>query len=375
MKAKKSWLSNNKKIILVVILAVALIAAVAAIVATVYRNKNRETVVMAQGEDGFAVEAGSDKIYDFEFDEEEDKALPSPSQNPTSTPSPTPTSTTATTTTTQTSSSSSGSSTTTKYYNVTWLDSDGSVLKVSSYTYGQMPSYGSNPTKQSTAEYDYSFNGWTPGITKVTGDITYKAVYKQTPKTYTVTYKLDGAQVGEVESYKFGETVTVRSKCEREGYRVSEWSREGSFSMPAENVIITAATAGPDHYLVTWKNADGRTIKTDSVKYGALPKYQGAVPTTAPIKFTAYKFKCWDREPVEVTEDATYTAVYDTVANKDAKYEDYLAATPEEQLEFMYLFPSMAEFSQWEKNAKQEYEKKTSGNIVTIIDGSMSFGS
>ena len=367
---KKTTGNKKKLIVIAAIIAAVALAIIATVIIVNHKSQtNMQTVMKADSE--FLLQAGNvtDDKDDDEWvigDEEEPE--------PTSAPSPTPTSTTATTTT-QTSSSSSGSSTTTKYYNITWLDSDGYVLKVSSYTYGQMPSYGSNPTKQSTAEYDYSFNGWTPGITKVTGDITYKAVFKQTPKTYTVTYKLDGAQVGEVESYKFGETVTVRSKCEREGYRVSEWSREGSFSMPAENVIITAATAGPDHYLVTWKNADGRTIKTDSVKYGALPKYQGAVPTTAPIKFTAYKFKCWDREPVEVTEDATYTAVYDTVANKDAKYEDYLAATPEEQLEFMYLFPSMAEFSQWEKNAKQEYEKKTSGNIVTIIDGSMSFGS
>jgi len=62
------------------------------------------------------------------------------------------------------------------------------------------------------------------------------------PETYTVRYMLDGVQVGEAETYEYGAVVTVREKAVKEGYTVTDWSRTGSFTMPAEDVVITASS-------------------------------------------------------------------------------------------------------------------------------------
>ena len=56
--------------------------------------------------------------------------------------------------------------------------------------------------------------------------------------SYTVTYKVDGAQIGEPETYKYGEAVTLREKPSKEGYTFNGWSYEAGFKMPAEDVVI-----------------------------------------------------------------------------------------------------------------------------------------
>ena len=56
-------------------------------------------------------------------------------------------------------------------YNISWFDSDSTLIDQSSWPYGTIPSH-ENPTKDSTAVYAYSFAGWTPEIVPVTGDAT-----------------------------------------------------------------------------------------------------------------------------------------------------------------------------------------------------------
>ena len=66
--------------------------------------------------------------------------------------------------------------------------------------------------------------------------------------SYTVTYLVDGKQVGNTETYQYGDLVTVRDKYNKPGYTVSNWSSNdvtftnGKFNMPAKNVTITATS-------------------------------------------------------------------------------------------------------------------------------------
>ena len=57
-------------------------------------------------------------------------------------------------------------------YTITWLDNDGTVLKVETLTYGAMPSY--TPSKDG-----YSFVAWTPEVSSVVGDATYTASWEE----------------------------------------------------------------------------------------------------------------------------------------------------------------------------------------------------
>lgn len=67
-------------------------------------------------------------------------------------------------------------------YIITWVDEDGvTVLYEGEFAYGSMPEYGgADPTKEATAEYTYSFAGWTPEVIEVVGTATYTATYTAT---------------------------------------------------------------------------------------------------------------------------------------------------------------------------------------------------
>ena len=66
-------------------------------------------------------------------------------------------------------------------YTVTFVDEDGTILKAAAqYDYGTTPEAiekPADPTKEATAQYTYTFTGWTPEITEVIGDVTYTATY------------------------------------------------------------------------------------------------------------------------------------------------------------------------------------------------------
>ncbi|MBQ6650015.1 MAG: InlB B-repeat-containing protein, partial [Atopobiaceae bacterium] len=74
-------------------------------------------------------------------------------------------------------------------YNITFVDWDGSVLLAATpYTEGTLASdiaVPADPTRADTAEYTYTFAGWSPDLAEVTADATYTATYTQAPRTYT----------------------------------------------------------------------------------------------------------------------------------------------------------------------------------------------
>jgi len=64
-------------------------------------------------------------------------------------------------------------------YTITWNNDDGTTLEVDkNVIYGSMPTYdGVTPTKDDNEEGYYTLSGWSPSISKVTGNKTYVAQY------------------------------------------------------------------------------------------------------------------------------------------------------------------------------------------------------
>ncbi|MBQ0099821.1 MAG: InlB B-repeat-containing protein, partial [Firmicutes bacterium] len=80
-------------------------------------------------------------------------------------------------------------------YTITFVDEDTTVLQSGEVEYGTLPVYnGEEPTKESTSEYYYLFNGWDNEIVIVSGEATYKATYSEhlIGYEYTITFNSNG---------------------------------------------------------------------------------------------------------------------------------------------------------------------------------------
>ena len=209
-------------------------------------------------------------------------------------------------------------------FTVTWVDENGAELeKDENVPYGTMPMYdGETPTKAGDAQYTYTFGGWNPEISKVTANVTYKAVYKKTVNTYTVTWKnWDGTILGTaqveydtVPEYT-GETP-VRESTDQYTYAFAGWTPK--ITAVTENAEYTATfTNTVRTYTVTWKNWDGTVLETDeNVEYGATPEYNGEMPTRPADEQYTYTFTGWIHAVSAVTGDVIYTAVFSETLNK-----------------------------------------------------------
>ena len=131
-------------------------------------------------------------------------------------------------------------------YKITFVNDDGTELQSNMVEYNSTPVFtGTIPTKASTDEYDYTFAGWTPTITAVTGDATYTATYTATTRSYTITVQVaDGCDgMGEITgggTYTYGETTTLTATA-KSGYRFVKWE-DGEAAATREITVTGDAT-------------------------------------------------------------------------------------------------------------------------------------
>ena len=132
-------------------------------------------------------------------------------------------------------------------YLITFKNYNGVVLQKKNVAYGTIPEYtGATPTKPRTQQYSYTFAGWSPELTEVSGAATYTAWYKEVLNQYTIIF-------------------------------VDE---------------------------------DGTELEHQEVEYGKKPVYQGETPVKAEDEQHTYTFAGWTPAIVAVTKNATYRATY-----------------------------------------------------------------
>lgn len=267
-------------------------------------------------------------------------------------------------------------------YTVTWRNSDGSLLETDKdVRAGSQPSYdGSLPVKASDTQYAYQFCGWatasgqTSGkaadtLPTVSGNVTYYAAFTKTVLV-SVADGLYGDHTAIVQPFGYVPVVTVTVKDNRIVFLQADAdTSDGNQEFLAEAVsglqaklvgqpvsaaialdetadIISGATfasraviadiksalaqSPKGNCVVVWQNADGETLKSDTVTYGSLTPVYSGTPTQQEDDGYTYTFKGWTPTASKfVTQSTAYTAVYTAVEKEkpvtvyaDGKYMD-----------------------------------------------------
>ena len=175
----------------------------------------------------------------------------------------------------------------------------------------------------------YTFGGWYTNsactgmpITRLTNANTSTTTLyaKWTPVTLTVTFKSDDglttlgtSQVTYGGNAAFNGLVPGKPRTEQYTYTFSKWvtapggTTEANLSGVLTNLTVYARYSKTvNTYTVKW-SVNGKIINTETLKYGATPKYRYADPEVA-----GYTFKGWSPEFAQVTQDVTYTAILES---------------------------------------------------------------
>lgn len=158
--------------------------------------------------------------------------------------------------------------------------------------------------------------------------VTFYAVWKA--NTHTITYKIDGVQDGEVETYSFGDPIVIREAPVKDGYTFNGWTPNTlAATMPDEDIEVvgsyTANTYSITYYIDGVQDGAAETLAFDAT----------VIERSKPSQ-TGYTFAGWDwykqtadgevkltsapakMPAADLVVKGTYTPVKNNVVYKDA---------------------------------------------------------
>ena len=228
-------------------------------------------------------------------------------------------------------------------YTVTFYNYDGSKSLVSGkYIEGtELSSIApSDPRREETGQYSYTFAGWakakdqtsgtlTANLPAVSANVTYYAAYTATEREYKVRFLNDDGTVLKVQMLKFHETPSfegtpTKKPDEQYSYRFNAWydgySRYTGFYPITGSADYTALYyKEPRKYTVKFVDEDGKVLLADKeYEYGTKPDKietpKEPTKAAAANEDCSYVFDGWEPEVADVKKDATYKAKYKKLA-------------------------------------------------------------
>ena len=205
-------------------------------------------------------------------------------------------------------------------YEIRFVDENTNLLESKTVKHGQKPIYTGN-TVFATEQNVYTITGWDKTIVDATEDTTYVAVYSVSTRQYTITFVngdvvLQSGLVDYGETPSYGGNAPTKAATAQYTYTFTGWNP--SIVAVTEDATYAAQFSSTvNEYDITWIDGNGDTLKTDKVAYGETPEYSGETPTKTATAQYSYTFNnTWSPAIVSVTEDATYTAQFNSTVNK-----------------------------------------------------------
>ena len=232
-------------------------------------------------------------------------------------------------------------------YTVKFMDGENQLSSVD-VNYDAQATKPADPTKAADAKYTYTFAGWAltadgDAVTdfKVTGDVTYYAVYTSVVNKYDVKFMLDGEQIGATQNIDYDTAPTMPEAPTKVAtaeytYTFAGWytAAEGGekvedFTVKGNATYYGRFTATKNRYEIKFVDGDGNQVDaTQTVEYGTAANAPATATKTATDKYT-YAFDGWytaaeGGEKVTdftVKANATYYAHFTSTVNKyDVKF-------------------------------------------------------
>lgn len=228
-------------------------------------------------------------------------------------------------------------------YPVTFVDEDGTtVLLEAEVDKGGYAEYtGETPVKESTAQYEYTFAGWSPdpATTVIDSATTFKATYSAAVRSYDITWQWENGSGTSTEtvSLKYGDTPSHADVTkESDGtysYTFSGWSTDGETVLDEIPSVMGAATYiavferhdASTTVKVSWFDEDGTTALDPAITVVT----KGSRPTHAePVKDstvdTVFSFVGW----IEIGGNGTVYKTEDLPAvNADISFKAHFTSS------------------------------------------------
>ena len=263
-------------------------------------------------------------------------------------------------------------------YTVTWQNEDGTLLETDTdVAAGTTPTYdGETPIKADDEQYTYTFAGWTPEVTAVTGDVTYTAQFTPVAKFSVFVKKLTGGTitvsnvtglttVAQLKDLLVTETGVPASAMRLifAGKQLADDKTLGEYNIQKESTLHLVIRT----YTITWKSDENTVIDTTNVAYGETPTHADAAGYED-ADYT-YTFAGWTPEVTAVTGDATYTATYTaterdvlpTVTAVDSTAEGYDTA-----YEYTYANDGSAKYANYYGDITVSFDRAIEADDVVL---------
>ncbi len=207
---------------------------------------------------------------------------------------------------------------------------------------------GETPTKAETAQYTYSFVGWSETaesstadsgvLENITADKSVYAAFEPVEKTFTVTFysgesvMYTAHNVAYNGTAVYGGTTPTKEDTEQYTYSFAGWNADSSASaadadalknVTANRSVYAIFSQTAREYTVSFYNGEN-LIGTDTVSYGGTASYTGATPTKESTQQYSYNFIGWNTDSsasaadgnalVNVTANRTVYAIFEQVA-------------------------------------------------------------